>query len=73
MFFSYRFKNFTKIYVYKILHFPISKTSEFIGNKIADAVTKSKDENIEKQEPVEGTIISPGKREEILNKLRKVL
>ena len=35
---------------------------EFIGNKIPDRVTKSKDYNIEKQEPVEGTIIPLEKR-----------
>ena len=33
----------------KIVH----KVSEFIGNKIVDAVTKSNDDNIDKQEPVE--------------------
>ena len=35
----------------------VHKTSKFIGNKVADvvtnAVTKSDDDNIEKQEPVE--------------------
>ena len=51
----------------------VHKASEFIGNKIADAVTKSNNDNIKKQEPVEETIIPPEKREEILNKLRKVL
>ena len=57
------------------------KAGEFLGMKVADVVlsktlatlTKSKDDNIEKQEPVEKIIIPPGKREEILNKLRKVL
>ena len=39
-------------------------------NKIADAVTKSNDDNIEKQEEI---TIPPEKREEILNKLRKLL
>ena len=53
----------------KVVH----KAGEFIGNKIADAVTISNDNNIKKQEPVEEIIIPPGKREEILNKLRKVL
>ena len=33
----------------------------------------SNDDNIEKQEPAEEIIIPPEKREEILNKLRKVL
>ena len=51
----------------------VHKSGEFIGNKIADAVTKSNNYNIEKQEPVEEVIIPPEKREEILNKLRRVL
>ena len=53
----------------KVVH----KAGEFIKNKIVDAVTKSNDDNIEKQEPVEEIITSPEKREEILNKLRRVL
>ena len=53
----------------KVVH----KANEFIGKKFADAVTKSNDYNIEKQESVEEIIIPPEKREEILNKLRKVL
>ena len=53
----------------KVVH----KAGEFIGNKIADAVTKSSNHNTEKQEPVEEIIIPPEKREEILNKLRKGL
>ena len=36
-----------------VVHKPI----EFIGNKVADTVTKSNDDNIEKQEPVEEIII----------------
>ena len=43
---------------------------EFLGNKTADAVTKSNADKIVKQEPV-GEII--GKRDEVLNKLRQVL
>ena len=53
----------------KVLH----KASEFVGNKIADVVTKSNDDNIGKQEPVEEITIPPEKGDEILNKLRKVL
>ena len=53
----------------KVVH----KAGEFIGSKVADAVTKSDDDNIEKQEYVEEIIIPPEKRDEILNKLRKVL
>ena len=51
----------------KVVH----KAGEYLGNKIADAVTKSNDDNIAKQESVEETIIPPEKREEILSKLRK--
>ena len=53
----------------KVVH----KAGEHLGNKISDAVLKSNNNNIEKQEPVEEIIIPPEKREEILNKLRKVL
>ena len=49
------------------------KGGEYLGNKIADVITKSNDDNIEKQEPVEEIILPPGKREDILNNLRKVL
>ena len=35
----------------------VHKTDEFIGNKIADAVPKSNNDKIEKQEPVQGIII----------------
>ena len=51
----------------------VHKAGEYLGNQIADAVTNSNDDNIEKEEPVEEIIIPPEKREEILNKLRKVL
>ena len=53
----------------KVVH----KAVEFIGNNIADAVTKSNDDKTEKQEPVEEIIIPLEKRSEILNKLRKLL
>ena len=49
------------------------KAGEYLGNKIADAVTKSRDDSIEKQEPVEEVIILPEKRDEIIDKLRKLL
>ena len=52
----------------KVVH----KAGELLENKIADTVTKSNDDNIEKQEPVEEIIIPPEKRDEILNKLRKI-
>ena len=53
----------------KVVH----KAGELLANKIADAVTKSNDDNIENQEPVEEIIMSPEKTDEMLNKLRKVL
>ena len=45
----------------------IHKAGEFIGNKSADAVTNSNDDEIEKQEPVEAIIIPLKKRDKILN------
>ena len=51
----------------------VHKTGEILGNKIADAVTKSNDDKIEKQEPVEEIIIPQEERDKILNKLRQVL
>ena len=45
----------------KVVH----KADKFLGNKIADVVTKSNNDNIEKQEPAEKIIIPPEKREEI--------
>ena len=53
----------------KVVH----KAVQFIGNEVADIVTKSNDDNIDKQGSVEEIIIPPEKREEILNKLRRVL
>ena len=44
-----------------------------MGNKIADAVTKSNNDKIVKQKPVEEIIIPLEKRDEILNNFRKVL
>ena len=41
--------------------------------KIEDTVTKSNNDKIVKQEPVEDIIIPPEKRDEILNKLRRLL
>ena len=51
----------------------VHKAGEFIGNKIADTVTKSNDDETVKQEPVEEIVIPPEKIDKILNKLRKVL
>ena len=50
----------------KVVH----KAGEFLRNKIAEAVTKSNDDKIKKQEPVEEIIIPLEKRDEIFNKLR---
>ena len=49
------------------------KAGEFLGNKVANAVTNSNDDNIEKEEPFEEIIIPTEITDEILNKLRKVL
>ena len=49
----------------------VHKAVEVIGNRIADAVTKSNDDNTERQEPVEEIIIPPEERNGILNKLEK--
>ena len=43
----------------KIVH----KAGEFLGNKTADAVTKSNDSNIGKQQPAEEIIIPLEKKE----------
>ena len=53
----------------KVVH----KPSEFTGNKITNAVTNYSNDNNEKQEPLEETIIPLGNWEEIFKKLRKVL
>ena len=51
----------------------VYKAGQFIGSKIADTVTKPNDDNTNKKEPAEEIIVVPKKRDEILNKLRKVL
>ena len=43
----------------KVVH----KAGEFIGNKIADTVTKSSNDKVVKQEPIEEIIIPPEKRD----------
>ena len=50
----------------KVVH----KAGESLGNKIADAKTKSNNNKNYKQEPAQEIIIPPEKREEILNELR---
>ena len=49
------------------------KIGEFLGNKVADAVTTSNDDKIVKTKPVEEIIIPLEKNEEISNELRQVL
>ena len=55
----------------------VHKAAEYLGNKIADGLTKSNDVKIMKPDEnprnVEEKIIPLEKRDEILNKLRKVL
>ena len=53
----------------KVVH----KTGELLGNKIADEVTKSNDDKILNQEPVEEMIKQKKKRDEVSKKLIKVL
>ena len=53
----------------KVVH----TSGKFLGKKIADAVTKLNDYNIEIQELVEEIIIPLEKRDETLSKFRKVL
>ena len=52
----------------KVVH----KTGRFLGNKIADAVTKSNGHNVVKQEPVKEIIIRPEEKDEILKELRQI-
>ena len=68
----YEFLSFAKKYNKYLLdnNKYLLKTDEFLGNEIADAVTKENDDEIVKQEPVEETITPPEERAEILNKLR---
>ena len=41
----------------------VHKAGEYLRKKIADTVTDSKDDNTEKQEPIEEIIIPPEKRD----------
>ena len=50
----------------------VHKAGKCLANKIADAVNKSKNDKIVKQELVEEIIIPPEKGDEILNKVGKV-
>ena len=53
----------------KVVH----KTGKFLGNKIADVMTKSNGDKIVKQEPAEEIIILPKVRDEMLSKSRHAL
>ena len=57
----------------KVVHKAPEATGEFIGNKIVDKIVKTKPVIDENPRNVEEIIIPPEKREEISNKLRKVL
>ena len=50
----------------------VHKAGEFLGNKVPDEVTKSCNDNIEKQEPVEEIIVPPENWGETIKKLRKI-
>ena len=76
---GYGFLSFARKYKKQLLETGLDslKTTSKKGYKIADAVTKSNDDKIVKPDEnprsVEETIILLEKRDEILNKLRKVL
>ena len=53
----------------KVVH----KAGEFIRNRMADKVTKWNNDNTEKKEPAEEIIIPPEKRDDKLEKQRKLL
>ena len=57
----------------KVVHKTAEATGEFIGNKIADKIVKPKPVPDDNSRYVEEIFIPPEKREEILNKLRKIL
>ena len=76
---EYAFLSFSRKYKKQLLDTGLNaskkvefhKAGEFIENKIADAITKSSNDNIEKEEPVKEIIIPPEKREEMLTKMSK--
>ena len=53
----------------KVVH----KAGEYLGSKIADAVTKVNDDKIVRQKPVKEIIIPPEERDKILNILSRLL
>ena len=61
--------DFLKTASEKVVH----NTGEYLGNKIAGAVTNLCDDKVVKTKPIEKIIILPEKREEILNELGQEL
>ena len=51
----------------KVVH----KAGESLGNKIAEGITKSNDDNIEKQQPVEEVITPLEKRRRNIKQIKK--
>ena len=75
---GYEFLSFTGKYKKQLLDAGIDaskkvvhKAGEFLGNKIEDVVTKSNDDNIEKQEPVEKIIIPLERKRRHMKKIEK--
>ena len=62
-----------KIAPKKVVHKAAEATGEFVGKKIADKIVKPNPISAENSRNVEEIVISPEKREEIVNKLRKIL
>ena len=56
-----------------VVHKVAEMTGKFIGNKIADKTVKPKYIIDKNPRNIEEMIVSPGRREEILNELRQVL
>ena len=51
----------------------VYKSGEYLGNKTADAIAKSNDDNIGKQEPVEEVIIPPKKKRRNIKQTEKTI
>ena len=66
-------RNLSNKYGKQLLNNAAEATSGFIGNKIAEKIMKQKLVSDENLRDVEEMIISPEKREELLNELRQVL
>ena len=75
---GYEFLSFTRKYKKQLLDAGLDaskkvvhKAGEFLGNKIEDVVTKSNDDNIEEQEPVEKIIIPLEKERRHMKQIEK--